>query len=100
METAPDIPVIGTLGVTGAGVAYIPLQVAGGGLRGTRGFSFSVGGLGVMTGREPGRPLRQEVDAYRALFCIPAVGVGISGGVLISLKKSGVAGATTLAGQE
>lgn len=52
-----------------------------------------------MSGLAPGIPLRHDVEAYRADFCIPAVGGGTSVGALISRRKSGVEGTMTLEGQ-
>lgn len=89
VEIAPERFPIGTFGVMGDGVAYI-LDLLPGGLRGTLGLSLNIGGLGVITGLAPGRPLRQDVEAYRADFWIPAVGVGTSGCDFISRRKSEV----------
>lgn len=90
-ETAPERLPIGTFGLTGEGVAYI-LELFVDGLNGTFGLSFNLGGLGVMTGLAPGKPFKQDVEAYRADFWIPAVSAGISGCDLISFRKSVVSG--------
>lgn len=98
VEMAPERLPIGIFGVMGAGVAYI-LGLLPDGLYGTLGFSLSFGGLGVITGLAPGRPLRQDVEAYNADFWIPAVGAGTSGCNLISRRKSVVSWVCIAEGQ-